>query len=188
MFSRWIAVLPFLLASLACQTGLGAGDEGELTVDQFSDLPVPRRFQLLSSVNQSWAWRRGVFRSGDLLYEGQGGIAAVRKFLEERLPMHGWEKLDEQQRTRERIEQTWISRSPGGVHYTLQNEIVARGPRSRIRFVLRTRRASQGEFGQSSGSTKMASDAAAPAAQKAGEPGAQKAGAGKEASSQPKRK
>ncbi|GEM_PF-6914344 len=111
-----------------------------ITPRQFPDLPVPRDYKLLSSTKRSWSFQRGKFRTGNLVYRGSLAIERLRKFLLDRLPVHGWDLQDESRPTRERFRQNWISKKDQEVLYVLQVEVKDEGRSSLLRYDLRTSR------------------------------------------------
>ena len=63
-------------------------------VPQFSDIPVPQGFLVRKDRLESYAAEAGIWRSGRLLYRGQGRTLDAVAYFEERLPHHGWVLVD----------------------------------------------------------------------------------------------
>lgn len=115
---------------------------GELygSVEQPSDLPVPRALQLRVGVNQSRSLSHRGFRSAYLKYDGRISLSELRKFLRDRLPDHGWSLRNEDQPAQERLIQHWVQDRDGGVRHLLLAEIETEGGVSRLSYDLRTTR------------------------------------------------
>jgi len=57
---------------------------------QFKDIPTPSNFSLQTEKLESYVQEAGSWRSGKLLYSGQGRALDAAAYFEERLPQHGW--------------------------------------------------------------------------------------------------
>lgn len=63
-------------------------------VPQFADIPVPANFRVQKDRLESYVAEVGTWRSGKLLYRGQGRPLDAVAYFEERLPQHGWRLAD----------------------------------------------------------------------------------------------
>lgn len=140
MAAVWLSSASLFHACSVPGRQVAGEDEAVLGAEQFGDLPIPNGFRLLAGVNQSWSWRSGKFRMARFQYEGDATLDALEAYLEDRLPMHGWELLHEERSARKKLEQQWISRHLPGVHYMLSASYIGKGPRTRLTYLLRTKR------------------------------------------------
>ncbi len=115
-----------------------------LTVEQPTDLPVPQELRLRSGVHQSHVYQSGSFRSVFLKYEGKQSVETLHTFLRDRLPIHGWEFVQEERPTQDRIVQRWIGRSLPQVRYRLVVEVTQGSDDTELTYDLRTERTSSG--------------------------------------------
>ncbi|MCB9880627.1 MAG: hypothetical protein H6832_13645 [Planctomycetes bacterium] len=158
-----VALLP--LASCQLERELNPDIEpGSLysSVEQPSDLPVPRELGLKSTANQSRYFERGRFRTGMLVYGGAIGLDAMREFLRARLPDHGWELRNEERPVVERAIQHWIKNRDDGVRYLLRAELDAESGQTRLVYDLRTQRTSLAAAPTNTGGAQDASLESAP--------------------------
>jgi hypothetical protein len=91
------------LVSFACRSQVehvvnpkpGVEPETSLThVPQFTDIPVPASFRVQRDRLESYVAEVGKWRSGQLLYHGEGRPLDAVAYFEERLPQHGWRLSD----------------------------------------------------------------------------------------------
>ena len=136
-----LLVLPFLAACQLEQSVNPVVAPANSAVEQFEDLPVPRNMRLVTSANQSRSLERGKYRTAQLDYVGSSRLSTLEGFLRERLPEHGWQLVQEERPTRERLMQRWISLAQPGVQYLLVTVLADKGNRRSMRYELRTRRA-----------------------------------------------
>ncbi|MEZ5987708.1 MAG: hypothetical protein R3F30_00990 [Planctomycetota bacterium] len=122
-----------------------------LVPEQFPFLPVPVDFELKTSVNQSYTYRRGDYRFGHLEYRGPGKIAEVRDTLKKQLRTHGWTMYLEEIPKGPRVEQKWSNRSIDGVRYTLTAVLDAEGTGLGLSYELRTQRLSRADMASDAG-------------------------------------
>jgi hypothetical protein len=60
---------------------------------QFNDVPTPMGFRLRRQ--ESYSYRSPTFRMGSFVYEGQWTYRLTYAFYMRNLPLHDWEKIDE---------------------------------------------------------------------------------------------
>ena len=102
---RSVRATTFLVASILLASCLGSRRDGTtesasgLSPVQLADIPVPEGMKLRDSLNESHSYEVGTFRVADLQYFGNVAIADVASYLRERMPLHGWRLVRENQGT-----------------------------------------------------------------------------------------
>ena len=141
LFFEYILGLILFAGSLGC-SGM-QGDKfgfsgGGISTLQFSDIPVPRKFSLLTENYSSWGFRRGCFRVGKLVYSGRGALAAIRKFYKVRLPVYGWIEEGQPPFGDTRFQKIWKKKVGSNFVNLLQIHYYANGKNVKITVNLET--------------------------------------------------
>ena len=88
------ALLACCAAQLAsCKSPEPVEIEADLGLEtvQFDDVPIPAGMTLRTEGQQSHSRVAGGYRYADFVYTGRVSESAVRDYLLERMPLHGWE-------------------------------------------------------------------------------------------------
>lgn len=81
-----------LLAALLCPLGACQAPQ-QATADalrEWTDIPVPRGFQVVDAMPLEAAVHAGSYRAGEYLFEGRGTRATVEQYYRDRMPQLGW--------------------------------------------------------------------------------------------------